>query len=106
MNSGPLAADGSDGATGLLASVSGDALALGEPGYLSYQSYSFSYTLGDTDIEAGTYNSAHDVGLRIAGATSSAIIDNVVVAVPEPGTFGLIAGCLALTSVMLRRRLG
>ena len=45
----------------------------------------------------------------ITGATGVQVTyddinDLTIVAVPEPGTYALLAGCLALTSVMLRRR--
>jgi len=39
--------------------------------------------------------------------TTDSYFDNINIsgtAVPEPGTFALISGCLALTSIMLRRR--
>jgi hypothetical protein len=37
--------------------------------------------------------------------SNQALIDNISVsAIPEPSAYGLIAGCLALTSIMLRRR--
>lgn len=47
------------------------------------------------------------VGTQITGITAGQIqmvgLDTVV-NVPEPGAYALLAGCLALTSVMLRRR--
>jgi len=51
---------------------------------------------------------AYAMAVRIATpgySSGTASFDNLeLVAIPEPGTFALLAGCLALTGVMLRRR--
>jgi predicted NAD/FAD-dependent oxidoreductase len=55
-------------------------------------SVDFVYTAGDIiGIAFGSYNAA-------------GTFDNVVIAVPEPSTYALLAGCFALASVMIRRR--
>ena len=91
-----------DGANSTLASFSGNAIAVGEPGAADYQQYSFTYAIDDL-IEAGTATVGEDIVLRFWGATNTAIIDNVTVtAIPEPSTTALIGlGGLAL---ILRRR--
>jgi hypothetical protein len=55
-------------------------------------SVDFVYTAGDIiGIAFGSYNAA-------------GTFDNVVIAVPEPSTYALLAGCFALAGVMIRRR--
>lgn len=71
------------GATATLASANGDATGDG-----LYTTVTFSYTSDGTESVLG-----HDVALRIFGATSSAIIDNVTVddgTIPEPASLALI----------------
>jgi hypothetical protein len=58
-------------------------------------------TVFDTISFANKSQTTGDFVDEIRFGTSYA---DVAVAVPEPGTFALISGCLALTSIMLRRR--
>ena len=68
-------------------------------------------TLSNLNLNTGTSGVAgQTLWLEIAAvypgfqnASNQALIDNVSV-IPEPNTYALIAGCLALTSIMLRRR--
>ncbi|MGC9453187.1 MAG: PEP-CTERM sorting domain-containing protein, partial [Oceanipulchritudo sp.] len=47
------------------------------------------------------------INLRGSASTFSDItVDSFTAAVPEPGTYGLLLGALALGGVLLRRRLG
>lgn len=104
-----------DGPNAVLATVSGNAVALGDPGYLDYQSVSFSFTIGDS-IVSGSPSAADDIALRIYGATSSAIIDNVIVdvssneepppavPVPAPAAMGLVGLGLIAGRKTLKRR--
>lgn len=60
--------------------------------------------VGDLASTLQTY-----VGTKIIGVTTDKIVYDsfnnlTIVNVPEPGTYALLAGCFALTSVMLRRR--
>ena len=65
----------------------------------------FSYTTVAGDI-------GNDLGFRIRIQDAGAVDDSIqvvadnwqVTSVPEPSAYALIGGCLALTSVMLRRR--
>ena len=60
-----------------------------------------SLTIGGTNFDVGTY-SYND----FSAAQQAFLVDNggTIEVIPEPGTYALLAGCLALTSVMLRRR--
>ena len=80
----------------------------------------FEYTM--TNQRSGATNTVSRTGLALASnevffafgsapssgdITSDSYFDNINItgtAVPEPGTFALLSGCLALTSIMLRRR--
>lgn len=61
---------------------------------------------GDSILFSGlTADSFNVVFSNTSGAGSTAVLGGVqIVAVPEPGTYALIAGALALTAVMVRRR--
>jgi hypothetical protein len=54
--------------------------------------FTFEYTGGDIGFAIGAYNNHF------------AIDDFQIAAVPEPSTYALLAGCFALTGVMIRRR--
>lgn len=65
----------------------------------------FQNIAAETDVEFRIYFYGYDTTV----SSRSTYVDNVVLngavtAIPEPGSFALIAGCLALTSVMIRRR--
>jgi hypothetical protein len=65
------------------------------------ETFSISFTTDGTEGYIG-----EDLAIRFRSDTSTAVYyDNIeVTAVPEPSTFALIGACLALTSIMLRRR--
>ena len=63
----------------------------------------------ETDSQLGTQFDGHIYDLQIydgvlTNAEISTLAGNAGTAIPEPGTYALIGGCLALGSVMLRRR--
>ncbi|MFT6792270.1 MAG: hypothetical protein ACJAR1_000249 [Rubritalea sp.] len=71
----------------------------------SYIPVSFSWTTGDA-IASGTATLGHDVALRFVGATSTAIIDNVLIdvtSVPEPSSTALL-GLGGLAFILRKRR--
>ena len=85
-----------DGATKILASTSGTYTGT------TYQSVSFSYTIGDNDDSAVI---GQDVALRFDGSTNAAIIDNVkvdYVAIPEPSV--TLLGALGALFLLKRKR--
>lgn len=100
------------GTTSVFAKLSGTASGS------SYQTVSFSYTVGDDVIDsngegagtATTFDTAvlgHDIAIRFDGATNYANIDNVSVdisPVPESSILSLLAVCFGFTYFMPRRR--
>ena len=63
----------------------------------------------ENDSQLGTQFDGHIYDLQIydgvlTNAEISTLAGNAGTAIPEPGTYALIGGCLALGSVMLRRR--
>ncbi|MGJ8653766.1 MAG: PEP-CTERM sorting domain-containing protein [Opitutaceae bacterium] len=67
-----------------------------------------TYTAGQFDgLSTITFRIAIDDRESNNGGASATRLDNIVLngtVVPEPSTYALLAGCFALTSVMLRRR--
>ena len=55
------------------------------------------------DVTQALAIGARNEGL-VGTATTFSLEGITVTSIPEPGTFALLAGCLALTSVMVRRR--
>ncbi|MDQ8209780.1 PEP-CTERM sorting domain-containing protein [Coraliomargarita sp. SDUM461003] len=51
-----------------------------------------------------TFRIAYDDRANSGASSSAGRFYDIAVTVPEPGTYGLLAGCFALGSVMLRRR--
>jgi hypothetical protein len=81
-------------------------------GSVNWQAVSYSVTAGQS-IGANTVSFGADSAWRVVGDNDGGgggapfVVDNLLVtadAVPEPGSFALIGGFLALTSIMLRRR--
>lgn len=69
--------------------------------------YSTSTGALNAALAGGTENNLGRFGMASLSNTVGLeyIVDNITVsAIPEPGTFALLAGALALTAVMLRRR--
>jgi hypothetical protein len=91
----------------LLANLSGT---LDEPvsGAATFFEQSFSFTVGDAQVEAGdALGKDWTVRFTRGGGGGMAMVDDVSVdltPIPEPGTFALLAGMFGLTWVMLRRR--
>ncbi len=91
-----------DGSTG---TVSFNEIGLGEQITTGVSSISYDFTL----TEAGSTGDYLVLGWGTRSAVSggadsdSFSIDNITI-VPEPSSAALLAGCFALTSIMLRRR--
>jgi hypothetical protein len=69
------------------------------------------YEVGTVSLGSYTYTSDADadfqyIGLTQAysGAADGYFSNLTLTQIPEPGTFALLAGCFALSSVMIRRR--
>ena len=78
----------------------------------AYTAYTFTVNAAD-EFGGNIVSFSADSAWRVVGDNDSGggggplIIDNFSVtadAVPEPSSFALLSGCLALTSIMLRRR--
>ena len=72
-----------------------------------------SYSVGATSLGSYTYLSAGDADFQYIGMTQAAASGGdgyysnlTLTQIPEPGTYALLAGCFALSSVMIRRRRG
>ena len=60
---------------------------------------------GDNYYTIAGFTGATSVQIVITDAVRNSTISALTItAIPEPGTYALLAGCLALTSVMIRRR--
>jgi hypothetical protein len=91
----------------LLAGLSGT-LDAPVSGPATFFTQSFSFTVGDAQLEAGSaLGKDWTIRFTRGGSGGHALVDDVsvdITAVPEPGTFALLAGMFGLTWVMLRRR--
>ena len=69
-----------------------------------------TYSLASYTFGAGILDNVANAGLRLTFSTPSTVIDSVeidnvrVTAVPEPATFGLLAGLVTLAIALHRRR--
>jgi hypothetical protein len=102
-----------------LSTVQGD-IAYNAPQTISFTvtATGWSYSLNDAAATAGTFVTAFDTSKSYqfvayqqassnttpGGGENSYYSDIILTAVPEPSSAALLAGCFALTSIMLRRR--
>ena len=76
-------------------------------GLLTSSTNTFSLYINDTMVgsESFKWKSSNNLSIGLDAANYSAEFDYLSIqAIPEPGTYALLAGCFALASVMIRRR--
>jgi len=76
-------------------------------GLLTSSTNTFSLYINGAMVGSKSFNwkSSNNLSIGLEAGNYSAQFDNLSIqAIPEPGTYALLAGCFALASVMIRRR--